>query len=94
MAELRLESGLENQNEEFLKTLRDNYHQVGGARMGFSEKDGVVDRNLKLFGTDNLYVVGASTFRTCGSANTTFTALTFVTRLVEHLAFKRQSYPL
>ena len=86
MAELRVESGLKNGDEGFLNTLRDNYHQVGGARMGFSEEDGVVDRNLKLFGTENLYVVGASTFRTSGNANTTFTALTFVTRLVDQLA--------
>jgi choline dehydrogenase-like flavoprotein len=85
MAELRIEEGLENGDEAFLDTLRDNYHQVGGARMGFSEEDGVVDRDLKVFGTDNLYVVGASTFRTSGNANTTFTALTLATRLVEQL---------
>jgi choline dehydrogenase-like flavoprotein len=85
MAELRVEEGLENGDQAFLDTLRDNYHQVGGARMGFSEEDGVVDRDLKVFGTENLYVVGASTFRTSGNANTTFTALTFVTRLVDQI---------
>jgi choline dehydrogenase-like flavoprotein len=86
IAELRVEEALEKGDPSFIDTLRDNYHQVGGARMGFSEDDGVVDKNLKLFGTDNLYVVGASTFRTSGNANTTFTALTFVTRLVDKLA--------
>jgi choline dehydrogenase-like flavoprotein len=94
MAELRVEEALEKGDQSFIKTLRDNYHQVGGARMGFSEDDGVVDRDLKLFGTENLYVVGACTFRTSGNANTTFTALTFVTRLVEHLLVKQQSHPL
>lgn len=53
--------------------------------MGFTEHDGVVDRDLKVFGTDNLYVGGAATFRTVSSANTTFTALTLSTRLVHHL---------
>ena len=86
MAELRVDEGLEHGDPAFLDTLRDNYHQVGGARMGFSEEDGVVDRDLKVFGTDNLYVVGASTFRTSGNANTTFTALTLVTRLVDQIA--------
>jgi choline dehydrogenase-like flavoprotein len=85
MAELRVEEALEQGDPSFIDTLRDNYHQVGGARMGFSNDDGVVDKNLKVFGTDNLYVVGASTFRTSGNANTTFTALTFVTRLVDFL---------
>jgi len=94
MAELRVEEALEKGDQSFIKTLRDNYHQVGGARMGFSEDDGVVDSDLKLFGTENLYVVGASIFRTSGNANTTFTALTFVTRLVEHLTGKKQSHPL
>ena len=86
IAELSVEKGVENGDQAFLDTLRDNYHQVGGARMGFSEEDGVVDSELKVFGTNNLYIVGASTFRTSGNANTTFTALTLVTRLVEKLS--------
>ena len=94
MARLRVEEALEKGDQAFLDTLRDNYHQVGGARMGFSEDDGVVDKNLKVFGTDNLYVVGASMFRTSGNANTTFTALTFVTRLVEQITGKKQTHPL
>jgi choline dehydrogenase-like flavoprotein len=85
MAQLHIEDDLISGNEGFLASLRDNYHQVGGVRMGFSAEDGVVDRDLKLFGTKNLYVVGASTFRTSGNANTTFTALTFATRLVDHI---------
>jgi len=40
---------------------------------------------LKVFGTSNLYVGGASTFRTVSNANTTFTALAFTTRLIYHL---------
>jgi len=86
LARLHIEDALTRGDEQFLSTLRDNYHQVGGARMGFSEKDGVVDKNLKVFGTQNLYVVGASTFRTSGNANTTFTALTLATRLVDKIA--------
>jgi len=59
--------------------------------MGTSESDGVVDSDLRVFGTDNLYVAGASTFRTASNANTTFTALALGTRLVDHLSIKETS---
>ena len=82
---LEIPGDLEGLEPRFLDTLRDTNHQSGGARMGFSEHDGVVDRNLKVFGTRNLYVAGSATFRTSSGANSTFTALAFVTRLLDHL---------
>jgi choline dehydrogenase-like flavoprotein len=85
MAHLNIAEDLKNSQPRFLATLHDNYHQTGGARMGESERDGVVDPNLRVFGTKNLYVAGSASFRTTSNANTTFTALTFVTRLVDHL---------
>ena len=85
LADLKISEALLNSDPGFLATLRDNYHQAGGARMADSEQDGVVDRNLRVFGTRNLYVAGAASFRTTSNANTTFTALAFVTRLVDHL---------
>lgn len=85
LARLEVPDDLMNLEPRFLETLHDTYHQSGGARMGFSAQDGVVDRNLRVFGTDNLYVAGAAVFRTNSNANTTFTALAFVTRLVDHL---------
>jgi choline dehydrogenase-like flavoprotein len=53
--------------------------------MAGSPDRGVVDRDLRVFGTENLYVAGAGTFPTTSNANTTFTAITFTTRLVDHL---------
>ena len=85
LAELRVLEGLLSQDEAFFRTLEDNYHHVGGARMGWSAEDGVVDTDLKVFGTDNLYVLGAATFRTASNANTTFVALSLATRLAERL---------
>lgn len=69
----------------FLANMRDNYHQAGGAVMGWSEQDGVVDKDLCVFGTTNFYVGGAGVFRTSSNANPTFTAIAFMTRLVDHL---------
>lgn len=85
LAELRVLPGLTEQDPTFFQTMRDNYHHVGGARMGWSAADGVVDDQLRVFGTDNLHVVGASTFRTTSNANTTFVAMSFATRLAERL---------
>ena len=85
LAGLQIAEDLRKLEPQFLATLRDNYHHAGGARMAETEQDGVVDRDLRVFGTVNLYVAGAASFRTTSNANTTFTALAFVTRLVDHL---------
>ena len=85
IAELHLVKELEASDPAFAKSIRDNYHHVGGLCMADSEKDGVVDTDLRVFGTKNLYVLGASTFRTASNANTTFLAYCFATRLSVHL---------
>lgn len=85
LASLAIDPDLEAMDPKFMSPLRDTYHQAGGTVMGTSDRDGVVDQNLKVFGTANLYIGGASTFRTVSNANTTFTALAFTTRLIHHL---------
>ncbi len=69
----------------FLDDCHDAYHQMGGARMAGSAGDGVVDSNLKVFGTDNLYALGAATFPSGSFANPTLTALALAVRLADHL---------
>jgi len=83
--ELKIDEDLLALNPAYLENAGDTYHQAGGAVMGTSEIDGVVDTNLRVFSTENLYVGGASTFRTSSGANVTFTALVFATRLADHL---------
>lgn len=85
LARLIINKDLMLMNSHFMDTLQDNYHQTGGARMGVSPQDGVVDKNLKVFGTKNLYIAGPAIFRTVGNANVTFTALALATRLADHL---------
>lgn len=60
-------------------------HHVGTARMGFTEADGVVDKNLKVFGTENLYVCDGSVFTTAGNVNNGLTISAFACRLADHL---------
>ncbi len=85
LADLQLEPELAAADPRFLDSLRDTNHQAGGCVMGESAADGVVDRDLKVFGTDNLFIAGACVFKTCSNANTTFTAMAFATRLAKHL---------
>ncbi len=85
LADLDLEPELVAEDPAFLDTLHDTNHHAGGCVAGESEADGVVDRNLRVFGTDNLYTAGACVFRTCSNANTTFTAMALATRLADHL---------
>jgi len=65
--------------------IRDSNHPLGGTRMSDSPTDGVVDRNCKVFGTTNLWVLGGSTFSTGGHANPTLTMVALAQRLASHL---------
>jgi choline dehydrogenase-like flavoprotein len=56
-------------------------HQMGMLRMGRSPQEGVVDSNLKVFRTDNLFVAGAATFPSSGFSNPTLTAIALGMRL-------------
>ncbi|MEI6239048.1 MAG: FAD-dependent oxidoreductase [Planctomycetia bacterium] len=85
LATLAIEPDLLALKPSFLDTLHDTYHAAGGAIMGVDDRHGVVDRDLRVFGTTNLYVASAATFPTSSSANVTFTALAFATRLADHL---------
>ncbi len=64
---------------------RHGIHQSGTTRIAKSPDDGVVDRNLLLFGTKNIYVCSCSIFPTSGQANPTFFAGAFAARLAKHL---------
>jgi choline dehydrogenase-like flavoprotein len=52
-----------------LLTIDRDAHLVGGARMGFSPDDSVVDASHRVWGVENLFVVDGSVMPTQGSAN-------------------------
>jgi choline dehydrogenase-like flavoprotein len=66
--------------------LTDVNHHLGGARMSNSPENGVVDRNLKVWGHDNIYVCSTAVFPTASHSNPTLTLMALCLRLVEHLA--------
>jgi len=69
-----------------MKDFSPHAHHMGTTRMAASPKHGVVDSNLKVFGTDNLFVAGASVFPTGGGCNPTFTLTMLAARLGDHLS--------
>jgi choline dehydrogenase-like flavoprotein len=60
-------------------------HHMGTTRMHDDPRRGVVDRNSKVHGVDNLYVAGSSVFPTSGAANPTLTIVALTLRLADHL---------
>jgi choline dehydrogenase-like flavoprotein len=90
LGDLQIESWIENEaslsKHELLSHVSDTYHQAGGAIMSENETNGVVDSNLKVHQTSNLFICGASVMPTSSYANTALTALALTARLNKHLS--------
>jgi choline dehydrogenase-like flavoprotein len=61
-------------------------HQMGGCRMGNDPHSSVVDRDLKVHHTQNLYIVGSSVFPTSGAITPTLTIAALALRLGDYLS--------
>jgi choline dehydrogenase-like flavoprotein len=60
-------------------------HHSGTTRMSDSAATGVVDKNSRVYGVPNLYVLGSSVFPTGGYANPTYTIVALAIRAADHL---------
>jgi choline dehydrogenase-like flavoprotein len=60
-------------------------HHIGTTRMSATPEDGVVDANLKVHGTQNLFAASASVFPTSSQAHPTLTIVALAIRLAHHL---------
>lgn len=74
--------------EVIRKNSIDGVHQSGTTRTGKSPDEGVVDYDLKVFGTKNLYVCSSSAFPTSSQANPTFYTAVCAVRLADFLSRK------
>ena len=72
--------------EAIERRLGGGFHQVGSTRMSVSPEDGVVDANLRIHSTKNVFVASSSTFVTSSHANPTLMIVAFAVRLAEHLS--------
>jgi choline dehydrogenase-like flavoprotein len=68
---------------------KDGIHQSGTTRIGNSPESGTVDRNLRVWGTANVYVCSSSVLPTSGQANPTFFTGMLAVRLARHLGETR-----
>jgi choline dehydrogenase-like flavoprotein len=60
-------------------------HAASTCRMSVDEKQGVVDANLRVHGTENLYVCSNATYPNIGAVNPTLTLTALSLRLGDHL---------
>ena len=67
------------------------HHHMGGTRIGDNLNTSVVDSNLKVHNTKNLFVAGSSVFRSSGYSNPTFTIVQLSIRLGEKINKKLNS---
>jgi choline dehydrogenase-like flavoprotein len=63
-------------------------HHMGTTRMADGIETGVVDKDCRVFGVDNLYVAGSSVFPTGSWGNPTMNIVAFALRLADHLKSK------
>lgn len=63
---------------------RDGIHQCGTTRVSRRAAEGVVDYDLKVWGTENVFVCSSSVFPTSGQANPTFFLGACAVRLAAH----------
>ena len=61
------------------------YHHMGGTRIGIDSKKSVVNTNLKLHNSKNLFIAGSSVFTTGGYANPTYTIVKLSLRLADEI---------
>ncbi|MGH7610042.1 MAG: GMC family oxidoreductase [Candidatus Dormibacteria bacterium] len=61
-------------------------HLIGGARMGTTPEDSVVDSHQRTWAVENLYIADGSVCPTQGSANPALTIMALAARLADHLA--------
>jgi choline dehydrogenase-like flavoprotein len=60
-------------------------HHVGTTRMHDDSSQGVVDRNCKVHGIDNLYIAGSSVFPTAGIGTPTLMIVALALRLADRV---------
>jgi choline dehydrogenase-like flavoprotein len=79
------ESSFRNFLQKKFKSFNSAAHHIGTTRMSEDPKTGVVDKNSKVFGIDNLYITGSSIFPTGGHANPTLTIVAHSLYLADHI---------
>jgi choline dehydrogenase-like flavoprotein len=90
-AEQTMEQILLAAGAEHVTTFRRYAHLVGGARMGTSPSDGVVDGECRAFAVPNLLITDGSVLPTQGAANPALTIMAVAARAADRLIEKSRA---
>ena len=71
-----------------------SWHHMGTTRMASGPREGVVDADCRVHGSDNLFIAGSSVFPTTGNANPTLTIVALALRLSDHLQAQLHARPV
>jgi choline dehydrogenase-like flavoprotein len=85
---LKLDDWLLADDDSWPEDLHGGHHHMGTCRMSADPKRGVVDRDCRVHGFDNLYVAGSAVYPTGGYVNPTLTVVALALRLADHLKTK------
>jgi len=83
---LKMHHGREGSIDAVRRMALDGYHQLGGAIMSDDPTRGVVDKNLRAHGLENLFVVSGAVLPTSSQANPTLTIVSLALRLAEWMS--------
>jgi choline dehydrogenase-like flavoprotein len=85
LARCRIEPWLTEEDSAWGTRFDPTFHQMGTTRMSDDPAQGVVDRDCRMHGVENLFLGGASVFPAFGHENPTLTILALALRLAQHL---------
>ncbi|MEE9494521.1 MAG: GMC family oxidoreductase [Gammaproteobacteria bacterium] len=85
LGRVELEDWLLEKDNNWPQPLWTGCHHMGTTRMSDTPETGVVDRNCRIHGMNNLYVAGSSVFPTAGYVPPTLTIVALALRLSDHL---------
>jgi hypothetical protein len=86
LGNVELKEHISYANKDWKDLLSDVCHHMGGCRMSDSPSEGVVNTDLKVWDTDNMYICSCAVFPTSSHSNPTLTMLALGARLVNHLS--------
>jgi choline dehydrogenase-like flavoprotein len=70
---------------------RTGCHHMGTTRMHDDRRQGVVERNCRVHGIENLFIAGSSVFPTTGRVNPTLTIVALAIRLADYLKLEAKN---
>jgi len=85
LGRVKIEQWLLDKSNKWPLNLQGAWHHIGATRISDNPKTGVVDKNCKVHGIDNLYISVCSVFPTSGYVNPTLTIVALSLILADHL---------